>query len=209
MGQKVAQLLHEANSSWKIKLIEPDYDLSYKTASENRDILVLNGDPTDPSLLVSEGIMETDVFIAVTDDEESNIISCLMAKHLQVQKVIAMVSKPDYIPLSQTIGLDSSVNKKTSVANEIHRLILGTNLLQVATLSGIDAEILEIKIKDKTRLFGKKLIDLRLPDGSVVGGITRNDTTFIATGNSTIELNDSILVFCQRSKINEVTKYFL
>lgn len=101
--------------------------------------------------------MDTDVFIAVTDDEESNIISCLMAKHLKVKKVIAMVSKSDYIPLSQTIGLDSSVNKKLSAANEIHRHVRGKNLMNTAALNGIEAEILEMKLSSSSPFINKPL----------------------------------------------------
>lgn len=208
IGRKVARLLNEAKPDWDIKLIEPNYDISYKIAVENKKILVLNGDPTDPSLLVSEGITNTDVFIAVTNDEESNIISCLMAKHLKVSKVIAMVSKPDYIPLSQTIGLDSSVNKKLAAANEIHRHVRGENLLHVSALSGIEAEILEFQINSKSKYINKPLSQISFPKGSVIGGIISNGKAAIATGTSIIKPGDSVLVFCQTNAVEDVTSKF-
>jgi trk system potassium uptake protein TrkA len=208
IGRKVARLLNEVQPDWKIKLIEPDYDTSYKIAVENRNLLVLNGNPTDPSLLASEGIMNTDVFIAVTEDEESNIISCLMAKHLKVSKVIALVSKPNYIPLSQTIGLDSSVNKKLSAANEIHQHVRGENLLHVSALSGIDAEILELKISSKSKFANKPISKITFPMGSVIGGIITQGKARIAVGDSIILPGDSVLVFCQSNIIDEVTNQF-
>jgi trk system potassium uptake protein len=208
VGRYTAQLMSQAGTGWRIKLIEPDYDVSYKAAVNLKSVLVLNGDPTDPGLLASEGITDTDVFIAVTEDEESNIISCLMAKHLKVPKVIAMVSKPDYIPLSQTIGLDSSVNKKTAAANEIHRHVLGQNLLQVAALSGIDAEVIELKISEGSRATKKTLSETTLPDGCIIGGIICNGEVSIATGNSQLQPGNSVLVVCRHDVINNVTSWF-
>jgi trk system potassium uptake protein len=208
VGRYTAQLLSQGGTGWRIKLIEPDYDTSYKAAVDFKTVLVLNGDPTDPGLLASEGITDTDVFIAVTNDEESNIISCLMAKHLKVPKVIAMVSKPAYIPLSQTIGLDSSVNKKTAAANEIHRHVLGQNLLQVAALNGIDAEVIELKIPEGSRATKKTLAELNLPQGCMIGGIICNGSVSIATGNSKLQTGNSVLIFCRHEVINKVTDWF-
>lgn len=208
VGRKVAKLLLDFRQDWNIKLIEKDYDISYQIASEHRRLLVLNGDPTDPSLLASEGIMDTDVFIAVTDDEESNIISCLMAKHLKVRKVIAMVSKSDYIPLSQTIGLDSSVNKKLAAANEIHRVVRGRNLLNTVALNGIDAEILEFKVNSRSNLVNKQVSKLTLPNGCVIGGIITNGLARVAVGTSVISDGDSVLIFCRSDIIDEVASRF-
>ena len=208
VGRKVVKMLLDFRQDWNVKLIEKDYDTSYKIASDYRRLLVLNGDPTDPSLLASEGIMDTDVFIAVTDDEESNIISCLMAKHLKVKKVIAMVSKSDYIPLSQTIGLDSSVNKKLAAANEIHRVVRGRNLLNTVALNGIDAEILEFKVDSRSKLVNKPVSKLMLPNGCVIGGIITNGLARIAVGNSVISDGDSVLLFCRSSIIDEVSSKF-
>ncbi|HLR24868.1 MAG TPA: Trk system potassium transporter TrkA, partial [Fodinibius sp.] len=107
IGAIIARILTKEEKKWNIKLIEPDRDIAEELAKELDEVLVLNGNPTDPDLLATEGITETDAFISVTEDEESNIISCLMAKHLEVRKTVALVSKSDYIPLSKTIGLDA------------------------------------------------------------------------------------------------------
>jgi trk system potassium uptake protein TrkA len=97
MGPMIARLLcADKTKNWSIKLIEPDYDTAEELAIELKDVMVLHGNPTDPDLLATEGINDMDAFIAVTDDEESNIISCLLAKHLEVNKTVALVSKPDF-----------------------------------------------------------------------------------------------------------------
>src|SRR5699024_9495433 len=129
IGAMIARILCEDKKNWKIKLIEPDKDIAEKLAEGLDDVLVLNGNPTDPDLLVAEGINDNDAFISVTKDEESNIISCLMAKHLEVRKTVALVSKSDYIPLIQAIGLDAAINKKSAASNEIHRHVRSGNII--------------------------------------------------------------------------------
>ncbi|HKK25906.1 MAG TPA: Trk system potassium transporter TrkA, partial [Gracilimonas sp.] len=132
MGAMIAKLLVEDPAkNWSVKLIEPDYDKAEQLAIDMKGIMVLHGNPTDPDLLVTEGINEMDAFIAVTDDEESNIISCLMGKHLEVKKTVALVSKPDFIPLAQTIGLDAVINKKVAASNEIHRYVRRGRVISV------------------------------------------------------------------------------
>ncbi|MEX0928215.1 MAG: Trk system potassium transporter TrkA, partial [Balneolales bacterium] len=173
VGAHLARLLNKENGKWNVKLIEPDENRTLQLATELRNVLVLHGEATDPDLLATEGVMDTEAFISVTDDEESNIISCLMAKHLGVRKTVAMVSKAEYIPLSQTIGLDSAVNKKLSASNEIHRQIRGGKVLAVSSLYGIKAELLELGVSSRSKAVNKSIKSIKLPKGCIIGGILR------------------------------------
>jgi len=144
VGELLAKELSQDSQNWNIKLIEPDIEQANVMANELKNVLVLNGNPTDPNLLVTEGIADMDAFISVTKDEESNIISCLMAKHLEVKKTVAIVSKPEYLPLSETIGLDAAINVKASASDEIHRCIRTGNITTIKALRGIKAEVFEV-----------------------------------------------------------------
>ena len=208
IGEMVARLLIEQDKSWTIKLIEPDNDKAVELARELKDVLVLNGNPTDPDLLATEGISDTDAFISVTADEESNIISCLMAKHLEVKKTIALVSKSDYIPLSHTIGLDAAVNKKSAASNEIHRYVRSGRVVSVTALRGSRAEVIELQASPDSKIVKKPLHKISFPDGSVVGGILSNDSCEIATGQSQINPNDRVIVFCMPYAVEKVTSLF-
>jgi trk system potassium uptake protein len=208
VGKYLAHDLSKENRDLSIKLIEPDYDTAYKLAADLKGILVLHGDPTDLNLLVTEGLLDTDVFIAVSSDEESNIISCLMAKHLKVSKTVAMVSKSDYIPLSQTIGLDAAVNKKLAAANEIHRYVRKGKVLAVSALHGIQAELLELSPSPGRKITGKPVSKLSLPKGAVIGAILRGDHVEIAMGESVINSGDRVIVFCLPNAIDKVTDLF-
>lgn len=208
IGSMIARILCNEEKKWNIKLIEPDYDTAVELAQELKDVLVLNGNPTDPDLLATEGITDTDAFISVTDDEESNIISCLMAKHLEVHKTVALVSKSDYIPLSQTIGLDAAVNKKSAASNEIHRHVRGGRVISVTALQGIKAEVIELQAAPKSKISKKPIHKISFPQGCVVGGILRNGCVEIATGQSQINPNDRVIIFCLPEAIDKVTSLF-
>lgn len=208
IGSMIARILCSEDKKWNLKLIEPDYDTAVELAQELKDVLVLNGNPTDPDLLATEGITDTDAFISVTDDEESNIISCLMAKHLEVHKTVALVSKSDYIPLSQTIGLDAAVNKKSAASNEIHRHVRGGRVISVTALQGIKAEVIELQAAPKSKISKKPIHKISFPQGCVVGGILRNGSVEIATGQSQVNPNDRVIIFCLPEAIDKVTSLF-
>lgn len=208
LGRMIARKLCADKQKWDIKLIEPDRDVATDIANSNRDIMVLHGNPTDPNLLVTEGVQEMDAFISVTEDEESNIISCLMAKHLEVKKTVALVSKSQYVPLSQTIGIDAIVNIKSSATDEIHRQIRQGTLLTVKALQGIKAEIIEVIAGGNSRMLNKPIHTLRLPEGVVIGAILRNGNSFIATGDSIIKKNDRVIILALPNAIQQVEQLF-
>lgn len=208
IGAMIARILCQDDKNWNIKLIEPDQDTAVELAQELKGVLVLNGNPTDPDLLATEGITDTDAFISVTDDEESNIISCLMAKHLEVQKTVALVSKADYIPLSHTIGLDAAINKKSAASNEIHRHVRGGRVVSVKALQGIKAEVIELQAAPKSKVVKKPIHKIRFPEGCVVGGILSDGSTDIATGKSRIKPNDRVIIFCLPEAVDKVTSLF-
>lgn len=208
IGAMIARILCREEKNWNIKLIEPDYDTAVDLAEELKDVLVLNGNPTDPDLLATEGITDTDAFISVTDDEESNIISCLMAKHLEVKKTVALVSKSDYIPLSQTIGLDAAINKKSAASNEIHRHVRGGRVISVTALQGTKAEVIELQAAPNSAITKKPIRKISFPKECVIGGILSNGSTDIATGDSQIKANDRVIIFCLPEAIDKVTSLF-
>lgn len=208
VGRILAKKLCQDQKKWDIKLIEPDAEIAEEIANSNSDILVLHGNPTDPNLLVTEGIQEMDAFVSVTEDEESNIISCLMAKHLEVKKTVALVSKAQYVPLSQTIGIDAVVNVKAAASDEIHRQIRQGLFLTVKALQGIDAEIIEIVAGKNSAIINKPIKDLEIPDGIVIGGILHKGSVEIATGKSVIREKDNVIILALPRAIDKLKELF-
>lgn len=205
IGRRVAEILSE---SMTIKLIEADEEKTFELADQLPNTLVIKGDGRDIDLLAQEGIIDVDAFIALTQDAETNLISCLMAKHLGVKKAIALVDKVDYIPLTQTIGLDSLINKKLIAANSISRFIRRGELLAYASLEGIDAEVIEFKAQQNSSVTKDLIKDLDFPKGAIIGGVVRGEESFIATGDTQIKIGDRVVVFCLPDAVKKVEQLF-
>ncbi|MFI5237640.1 MAG: NAD-binding protein, partial [Ignavibacteriales bacterium] len=170
--------------------------------------LVIKGDGRNIDLLAQEGIIDVDAFVAVTEDAETNIITCLMAKHLKVKKVIALVDKVDYIPLTQTIGLDSLINKKLIAANNISRFIRKSEVLAHSTLEGIDADILEFVAQPNSTITKKPIKNINFPKEAIIGGIIRENETIIAVGDTQIQKGDKVVVFTLPGAVSQIEKFF-
>ncbi len=205
IGKRVAQMLEEKMS---VKLIESDLEKSEELADELSKTLVIKGDGRDIDLLAQEGIVDVDAYIAVTNDAETNIISCLMAKHLGVKKVIALVDKVDYIPLTQTIGLDSLINKKLIAANNISRFIRKGEVVALTTLEGIDAEVVEYVAQPGSSITKKAVKDLNFPKEAMIGGLIRGDDVQIVVGDTQIHQGDKVVIFTLPDGIKKIGKFF-
>lgn len=205
IGRRVASLLSDKMT---VKLIDSDPDKAFELADQLPNTLVIKGDGRDIDLLAQEGIIDVDAYVAVTEDAETNIISCLMAKHLGVKKAIALVDKVDYIPLTQTIGLDSLINKKLITANNIVRFIKKGELVSYSTLEGIDAVLLEYIAQPGSEITESTLAKLDLPKGAIIGGYIRKDEGFIGIGESKISAGDKVVVFSLPDAVKKLEKFF-
>lgn len=205
IGRHVAEMLQDECS---VKLIESSQAVSEKLAASLDKTLVIRGEAADIDLLATEGIVDMDAYIAVTDDEETNIISCLMAKHLGVKKTIALIENLDYIPLAGTIGLDVAVNKKLSAAQVILKFVRKGEIVSVATLHGVDAEVIEFVAQKGSVVTKKMLKDIDFPKEAIVGCIIHNGDVSIPVGTSQINPGDRVVVFTLPRAIREVEKFF-
>lgn len=205
IGRRVAELLEDKMT---VKLIESDEEKTLQLADSLTSTLVIKGDGRDIDLLAQEGIIDVDAFVAVTEDAETNIITCLMAKHLGVKKAIALVDKVNYIPLTQTIGLDSLINKKLIAANNISRYIRKSEVLALSTLEGIDADIMEYVVQPNSPITKKPIKDLGFPKEAIIGGIIRGEESMIAVGDTRIQNGDKVVVFSLPGGVKKTEKFF-
>ncbi|MFQ5674924.1 MAG: Trk system potassium transporter TrkA [bacterium] len=210
-GGKVGRLLAkqlESEKGLNIRLVESSRSKSQLVADQLKNTLVIQGDGTDIDLLASEGIEDMDAFVAVTDDEESNIITSLLTKHLGVRRTITMVNQSDYLPLINSIGLDVAVDKRMITANAIARFIHRGDVVSVATLRGIDAEAIELIAHGGSRITKKRLRDTKFPEGAIIGAVTRNGEVFVPVGDTAIEPEDKVVIFALPKAVASVEKMF-
>ncbi len=191
-----------------IKLFEMDKEKCMQLTDFLDETLVINGDARDIQLLVDEDIQGVDAFIAVTDNSETNILTCLHARKFGVKKTIALVENVDYIDISQNIGIDTIINKKLITASYIVRFTMGAEVTSIKCLSGVDAEVMELVTKPGSAVTKKPIKNLNFPEGAIIGGIVRDGKSFIATGDFQIAENDKVVVFSMPYAIQKVDKLF-
>jgi trk system potassium uptake protein TrkA len=207
VGERVAAAL-SGDKHVRVKLIEPDRERAERLAGELSNVLVIHGEESDIDLLAIEGITDMDAFIGVKDDEASNLVTCLIAKHLGVPKTIAMLSTAAYLPISMRIGIDAAVNKKRAIASEVLRFLRGKHVLSHATVPGLDAEILEFRAVDASPIVGRVLKDLKVPEGVLIGAVLRDGRTEVATGETMVESGDRVIVFGLPGTVDQALKLF-
>ena len=205
VGRTVARRLeHKLN----IKLIEKDKERAVQLANLLSDTLVIHGDARNISLLEDEDIMGMDAFVALTDNSETNILSCLHAKKSGVPRTIALVENIEYIDLSQNIGIDTIVCKKLSTASSIIRFTMQAEVTSIKCLSGINAEVLEFVARAHSPVTKAPIRNIHFPKGAIVGGIVRGEASYIAVGDFQIEAGDHVVVFSLPEAIHSVDDLF-
>ena len=218
VGRRLAELL---GKSVEVRLIEKDERFAQDLSFELSNTEVLHGDGSDSDVLVSAGLLEMDTFITATGENETNIMSCVLAKHLMNSpkgqtrgrqgKCIALVNKEDYLVLAATMGSDIVLNKKMLAGNEILKFIRWGELLSVAHLHGFDAEVVEIVAAPNSPITRKPLskLDSYYYGKIMIGGIHRGGVWQVAVGDTHIQSDERVIVVCTSPHLKDVQKLFL
>lgn len=201
-------LARKLSRNFHVKLVEQDPEMAEEIASSHPEVLVLNFDGTDVEKLEEEGLKNTDVLVAVTGNSETNVLTCLVAKDRGVKKTIAMVENIEYLSLTQSIGIDSLINKKLAAANFIYRYIRRGDFVTLSTIHGIDSEVMEFNVTSKCDVTEKAIKDLNLPKGAIIGGVIRNNEGLIPNGDFIIQPQDKVVVFAKSECAKKVSRYF-
>ncbi|MDC6349945.1 Trk system potassium transporter TrkA [Zeaxanthinibacter sp. PT1] len=194
---------------FNVKLIEKSKEKAFEIADSLPNALVINGDCRNVELLDEESLDSMDAFIAVTGNSETNIMSCLVAKSRNIKKTIALVENMDYFQLSQSIGVDTLINKKLLAANHIFRHIRKGEVVALTRLNNLNAEILEFIVKPKSEVAGNIIKELDFPRSAIIGGVIRDGVGIIALGNFRITPGDRVVVCCLPRAIPKIEKLFL
>lgn len=193
----------------KVKIIESDIKRCHKLLELVDDrVMVINGDARDPELLCSEGIDHTDVFMALSDNSETNILACLAAKRAGVSRAVSEVENIDYISMAESLDIGSIINKKKLAASTIFQMMLNTDVSSVKCLTFIQAVVAEFPVNGECLITKKPVKELGLPDGANIGGIIRNGKGMNVTGNTMIQIGDHVIVFCLEHVLKKLEKYF-
>lgn len=206
IGQQVAQTIEKQN--YHVKLIEKDEDRCYELAEELNKTVVLNADGLDVSTLLDEGLADSDVFIAVTDNDKTNILTCLLAKQHQVKRTLALVSQPELIGLAADLGIDACISPRLAAAGAILKFVRRGDIISLTAVEGSNSEVLEIEINKESGLLDTPLKDLRFPRGAIIGAIVRGAEYEIPTGDSILGAGDRVVIFTLPEALQKVERFF-
>ena len=211
-GNIGVRLANALESTHQVKLIERSRERARDISEDLDKTIVLSGDAADEELLVEENIEATDVFCAVTNDEEANILSSMLAKRLGARKVLALINRPSYVDLVQSGAIDIAISPQQVTIGALLTHIRRGDVVMVHSLRRGAAEAIEAiahGTRETSRVVGRTVEEIALPDGATIGAIVRGDSVLMAHHDTRIEADDHVILFLvNRERIRDVEKLF-
>ena len=189
-----------------VKVIEKDPQKCTALAEKLEKAIVLHGDGTDKDLLQEENIRDVDFLVAVTGDEENNVLISLLAKGLGAKKTITRINKLSYIPLVSAIGIDTVVSTRLSAVRAILQYIRRGRIISVAPLKGEHAEAIEAEALETSEIVNVPLSQVKFPKGALVGAIVRGEEIIIPRGDSIIKPKDRLIILALQKVVPKLEK---
>ena len=194
------------HSKVNVKIIDKNSKRCADLAEKLERVIVINGDGADKNLLQEENIGDVDFMVAITGDEENNILISLLAKGLGAKKTITRVSKLSYIPLVSAIGIDTVVSPRLSAVRAILQYIRRGKVISVAPLKGEQAEAIEAEALETSDIVNIPLSKVKFPKGAIVGAIVRGEQIIIPRGDSVIMPKDRLIIFSLEQVVPKLEK---
>ena len=209
-GNTAVRALENMPEYMNVKVIEHDEERCEQLNEQidNSNVMVINGDGRDLSLLNEEGIHNTQAFVALTSNAETNILACLTAKRMGVRKTVAAVENLDYVNMAVSLDIGTIINKKAIAASHIYQMMLDTEVSNVSFLMTANAHVAEFVAQPQSKVTRKKVYELGLPKGATIGGLVRNGEGFLVSGGTQIEAGDIVVVFCYNQRMDKLEEFF-
>ena len=193
----------------QVKIVDNDLNRCNRLTELLDDrTMIINGDGRDMDLLIEEGLKNTEAFVALTGNSETNILACLAAKRMGVNKTVAEVENIDYIGRAESLDIGTVINKKMISASHIYQMMLDADVSNVKCLTFANADVAEFTVKADSKITKHLIKDLGLPKGTTIGGMIRNGEGILVTGDTLVRAGDHVVVFCLSMMIKKIEKYF-
>lgn len=202
---RTAEMLED---DYRLTIVEQDKELCKNLVEALHNTMIIQGNYSNFELLKEEGLADVDVFIALTNNTETNILSSLVAKNLGVDKTIALVENIEYTHISQDIGIDTLINKKLIAANNIFRYVRRGKIEAITSLHGVNAEVIEFVITRQNRLTKKILKEIHFPQNAIIGAVIRNGQSIPFDDQFRFQVDDKAIIFALPEAVNKVEKLF-
>lgn len=207
IGINLAQSL-ESHVKEVVLLVENEAQAQTPTGQLNKTV-VLKGEGTDLDCLRDANIKETDFYIALTDDDEDNLISSLLAKKHGARRTVVLAHDPDYASLFDSIGMDVVINPRLITVGAILEYIRRGKVRSVAKLKESEAEVIEMVAVTNSRIVGKPLKNIKFPKGALIGAVIKGETPVIPRGDTIIKPGERVVIFALPESIKKMEDLFL
>ncbi|MGB3681992.1 MAG: Trk system potassium transporter TrkA [Rubrobacteraceae bacterium] len=205
IGLRLAMILEREGVS--VKIVEKDEERAQYVASRLRKALVLHDEGMSRDFLLQERVDRTGAFIAATGDDRANLLAVMYAKQLGTKRTISVVSRAEFAPLSEALGVDIAISPRLITAGAILRFVRKGEVVAVNVLES-GAEMIELRVPDRCPVAGRPLSEVGFPDGAIVGAIMRDGDVVIPTGAEVLKKGDDAVVFTVESAVDEVERLF-
>lgn len=195
-------------NTYDVKVIMKSEKDCKRFVKQLNNALIIKGNPNNSELLKEEGLELMDAFIALTPNSETNILASLNAEKAGVYKTIALVDNVAYTHISQSIGIDTIINKKLLAANEIFRHVRKGKVEAIASFHGVDGKIIEYQVSSESPLVNKSICDVDMHGQAVIAGVVRNDKGIIPKSDFILEINDHVIVFALPGELESLENIF-
>ena len=193
----------------QVKIVDNDINRCNRLTELLDDkTMIINGDGRDMDLLIEEGLKNTEAFVALTGNSETNILACLAAKRMGVEKTVAEVENIDYIGMAESLDIGTVINKKMIAASHIYQMMLDADVSNVKCMTFANADVAEFTVPAGAKITKHFIKDLGLPKGTTIGGMIRNGEGVLVTGDTLIQPGDHVVVFCLSMMIKKIEKFF-
>ncbi|WP_163886053.1 Trk system potassium transporter TrkA, partial [Providencia stuartii] len=211
-GNVGAGLAKRLEKDYSVKLIERNQQRATELAELLHDTIVFYGDASDQELLTEEHIEQMDVFIALTNDDEANIMSAMLAKKMGAKKAMVLIQRTAYVELVQGGVIDIAVSPQQATISALLSHVRKADIVSVSSLRRGVAEAIEAIAhgdENTSKVVGKKISDIKLPPGTIIGALVREDEVIIASDYHIIEQGDHVIMFITDKKyVPDVEKLF-
>lgn len=208
-GSRIAvQLAMRVGDDYKITILDSDINRCEELAERLPNCNIIHGDGRNFEILEEEGIEDMDAFIALTENSETNILSCLAAKEYGVKKTIAEVENIQFISVAEALNIGTIINKKLLASSRIFQFLLDSDSTNAKCLALADAEVTELVAKKGSKITNAKIKDLNLSRDLTIAGMLRDGKGYLVQGDTQIQEGDHVVVFCLSGAIHKVEKLF-
>ncbi len=208
IGAFLAEMIEKEFSGISARIVESSYARAHEVADLLEETVVIHGDVIDPDILSEARVKESEAIIAVTNDDETNILASLLAKRIGTKSAIALVNNQTYAPLISSLGIDVAISPRAITASTILQHVRRGRISSVHSLGADFGELIEGEVSESSVLSGKRIEEAELPEGILIGAVVRGDQVILPRGNTLIQPNDQIVLFAASEAVKAVEKLF-